>query len=244
MLPGNLSPVHHNPRSLHQLTAMAGMDEFACMAMLVCGAAMWLSEAWPLPVLLVAGALAIAIVSPAGSFWATCAAVPLIYHPVSIGSARVSLLELGLVVTLMGVAARTLMDDPMSRLKEWVEDPHDQWVWLGAAFLIVAGAISLAFQPGHDHIREGLRVDRWVVFEAIAAFVAARHVIRKRGSGSVIAALALPAVVVSAVALVDVVWSPGGFQADGVTRATATYLHPNNLALYLVRVLAVSYTHL
>ena len=184
---------------------------------------------------LLALALVMGIWSPVGAFWATCAAIPLVFQPVSIGSANVSLLELGILVSVVGVTFDALFGKPITRFRRWLKAGRDRYVWLGAGLLIVAGAISLRFQPDRDHVQEALRTYRWVVLEGIAAFVAARFAIQRRGARPVVVAIVAPALAVAAIALADVIWSGDGFQADGVTRATATYLHPNNLALYLER---------
>jgi len=141
--------------------------------MLAIGGGLWLSNAVALSAGLMVLSIVLAVWSPVGSFWAACAAIPLVYHPVELGSARVSLLELGLIVTVVGIATRVLSEEPLSVFKEWVAAGEDHWVWIGALLLLLAGVISLLFQPDHEHLREGIRTYRWVVIEAIAAFIAA-----------------------------------------------------------------------
>jgi putative inorganic carbon (hco3(-)) transporter len=80
-----------------------------------------------------------------------------------------------------------------------------------------------------------LRFFRWTVLQPVMLFFVARYVVYQRGPSVIGAAIVVPAVVVSALALGQAIVQEGGYAVDSTFRAMGAYQHPNNLALYLER---------
>jgi O-antigen ligase len=219
--------------------AMLGADEAVYAVLVIVGLVLWLSESLALTVALIGFAALISTISPVGVFWACLAALPLVYHPISIRSASITLLELGILLATAGLCVRVLLDGNQFQFSAWTSPNEIRWVWLGAMTVLIAGALAIGFQPDHDHIRESLRTYRWVIVEAVAAFVLARYAMAQRGGERVLFALVIPAVGISVWAIAEVVSGRSRFEVDSVSRATASYRHPNSLALYLIRIFIV-----
>ena len=220
-------------RALH---ISSGTDERVYAGLLLVGALLSISNSQQLSIAALAMGMVLSILSPVVAFWACCAAIPFVYHPIFIGSASVTLLEAGLAATMAGIGGRIVVERARFSYSAFIAPKEIRWVWPGAAALIIAGVLAIILQPDQSHVRESVRTFRWVIVEAIVAFVAARYAIGERGEGRVAGALAIPAAGVSLWALAEAAFGLSGFEADGVFRATASYLHPNNLALYLIRV--------
>ncbi len=210
-------------------------DLRAAGALATIGAGLWASNYAALSSILLLIALALAIWRPVGAFWATCAAIPLIFHPIDLGSIQFSLLEVGILLSFIGMAIRMLPALRFSFLKSWVQSEQYLIVWVGGAALLIFGVVSLLWMPEPSQRDLALRNLRWVIVEPLMVFVVARYAIRSRGLFSVVLALSVPASVVAGGSLAGML---GGdrFEADGISRATGPYLHPNNLALYLDRI--------
>ncbi|CAN5881779.1 hypothetical protein BH24CHL4_BH24CHL4_03450 [soil metagenome] len=234
-LPGRRNQVDQFRRLPHGF----GADEVVYVSLLAFGAVLWASSSQPLSIALLAGGALVSIWSPVGAFWACCAAIPFVYHPIDIGSVSVTLLELGLMAAIGGIGGRIVIERTRFSYNAWIDPGTIRWVWLGAFGLLVAGALAIAFQPGDGHVRESIRTYRWVIVEGIAAFAAARYALAKRGGERIVVALAIPAFGVSLWAIAELLLRRSGFEADGVVRATGSYMHPNNLALYLLRVVVL-----
>jgi O-antigen ligase len=158
-----------------------------------------------------------------------------VYHPVELGSLSFSLLELALVASAIGVAWHVVRDHSHGAIAGWLAPKEIWWIWPGAMGLLAVGALAIAFQPDQGHMVEAVRTYRWVIVEGVLAYVLARFALARRGGVRIVLALVVPAAAVSFWALSEVIVLEQGFAADSVLRATGTYLHPNNLALYLVR---------
>jgi O-antigen ligase len=79
-----------------------------------------------------------------------------------------------------------------------------------------------------------------VIVEPVLIFALARIAIRRDGPGVLAIAIVLPAGMVSLAAVWQLVSKSSNFSVDDVHRSTATYLHPNNLSLYLERVVMLA----
>lgn len=206
-------------------------------ALLCVGLVTWLGSGTPFAGAAIIVAILLATASPAGSFLATMAALPLIFHPISLGSLQLSLLELGILVTALGTVFRLCFDLVSGNMMDLREIISPWFIWLLPALFLVIGTASLVWMPFDAYRAEALRSWRWVIVEPLIVFALVRMVVVRHGRSWLILALALPGVVVALLALAQFFGSSSGFAVDSVHRSTATYLHPNNLALYLERVL-------
>ncbi len=208
--------------------------------MLVLGLATWIFSSSPLAGACVVLAVILAAASPSGALYATCAAVPLIFHPVQIGSLQLGLLELGVLVTATGTSIRIAFDFVEHRNIASAPRKGPTWFWILPLLLLVLGTLSLVWMPFDTHRAEALRTWRWVILEPLLLFVLARKAIDREGAGALTLAIVLPAGAVSVAALWQLSSASSSFSVDNVHRSTATYLHPNNLALYLERAAMLS----
>ncbi len=213
------------------------MTLLAWGAMLALGSGMWESSGTPLAGAAIVVAVLLAIASPPGALYATCASIPLVFHPIAIGSLELSLLELGILTTAVGAGFRSLFD-LASGGPSFNRDFLRPWsTWLLVILLLVVGTASLVWMPFDLHRAEALRTWRWVIVEPLIVFGLARLTIARDGRSWLVVALCLPATMVAVAALAQFVSASSNFAVDSVHRSTATYLHPNNLALYLERIL-------
>ncbi len=151
------------------------------------------------------------------------------------GSLELGLLELGLLATALGTAIRFAYDAVSgNRWSLGTLADHRAGLLLGTLLLTI-GTLSLMWMPFDLHRAEALRSWRWVIFEPLLAFALARLAIARDGRAPLALSLALPAGVVALGALAQLIDASSSFSVDAVHRSTATYLHPNNLALYLER---------
>jgi putative inorganic carbon (HCO3(-)) transporter len=208
--------------------------------LLFIGLIAWSFSGTPVAGACVVLAVLLAIASPSGALYATCAAIPLVFHPIEIGSLSLSLLEIGVLATVAGTAIRMAFDFvESSRLPE-LQSLGRPPTWILPGLLLLVGTLSLAWMPYGLHRAEALRTWRWVIFEPLLVFVLARLAIRRDGGGPLAVAITVPAGVVAMVAIWQLGSASSGFSADDVQRSTATYLHPNNLAFYLERAAMLS----
>lgn len=215
----------------------SGGDHAVAALLVACGAVLWFG-AWLLAAIAILSlALALAAWRPVGATWAIGAALPTVTHPVAIGGARVSLLELAILCAFAGYLTNSAfgMMRGDQRLRTSIDWSLAGPLLAGCA-LITSGVLSLAFQPDVAHRAEALRVFRWTLVESVMVFLVAHHAIRRRGARSLFWSLVIPAVIVAFVSLLLLLKEPRRFEGDGVPRAIGPYLHPNNLALYLERV--------
>lgn len=203
--------------------------------MLVTGFGAWLGSGTPFAGAAIVVAVLLAAASPAGALCATCAAIPLIFHPIEVGALQLGLLELGILATATGTGFRFLFDlvsgggaSYQGALQPWT-------TWLLVGLLAFVGTLSVAWMPFATHRAEALRSWRWIIVEPLIVFLLARLAIARVGRPMLILAIAAPAAIVAAAALWQQVDPGTEFSVDAVHRSTATYLHPNNLALYLER---------
>ncbi len=211
-------------------------------SMLVLGITAWSLSSTPLAGACVVLAVLLATTSPVGALYATCAAIPLVFHPIEIGSLQLGMLELGILVTVAGSIIRAVFDfvegRRIPRLQSAVPVPVA--VWVLPILLLLIGTLSLVWIPFELHRAEALRTWRWVILEPLLMFVVARMAIGREGAVPLTIAIVLPAGVVAVAAIWQMESSNSTFSVDNVHRSTATYLHPNNLALYLERAAMLS----
>ncbi len=180
-------------------------------------------------------ALLLAIASPIGALYATCAAIPLVFRPIDVGSLELGLLELGTLITVAGTLIRYVFDLVEGRQRPVLRDSGASGIWVLPALLLLVGTFSLVWMPFNAHVAEALRTWRWVVVEPLLLFALARMAIARDGHVPLTLAIVLPAGIVALAAVWQFGSASSEFSVDEVHRSTATYLHPNNLALYLER---------
>jgi putative inorganic carbon (HCO3(-)) transporter len=207
------------------------------LALLVVGLATWEASGTPVAGAAVVFSVVLAFTSPSGALYATCAAIPLVFHPVGVGSLSVGLLEIGILTTALGTAFRLGYDWVMERSAPPVAVLHPIGLLVVPIGLVLIGTISLVWMPFDLHRAEALRTWRWVIIEPVLLFGLARLAIARDGRAPLAFAISIPATIVAADALWQFVHSSSSFSVDDVHRSTSTYLHPNNLALYLERAL-------
>jgi putative inorganic carbon (hco3(-)) transporter len=204
--------------------------------LVVLGLGLVLSPPFPLVALLLALAFAAAVASPPAAMGAVAASVPFVFHPVAVGDAKFSLLEIALVIGSIGLATRWVFIDRAQGINAtWRVVIGDWRVSVVAVVLVVLGVLSLVTLADDRHRPESLRELRVVIVEPIAALVLMRWTVRHYGTRIVILGLAGAACAVSLVAIGQVITGRGEVIGDEVGRATGPYPHPNNLALYLDR---------
>lgn len=196
---------------------------------------MWAFSGGPIAGALLVLSVPLAVASPQGALYASCAAIPLVFQPIHVGSLQLGLLEIGVVIATVGAAFRLAyeLSEESARLSF---GRVDHWAaWLLPGLLLLVGTLSLVWMPFDAHRAEALRTWRWVIVEPLALYVLARMAIARDGPKPLTAAMVIPAGVVSLAAVWQLVSASSSFSVDEVHRSTATYLHPNNLALYLER---------
>jgi len=204
-------------------------------AMLLTGFGAWLGSGTLVVGAAIVVAVLLATASPAGALFAACAGIPLIFHPIQVGSLQLGLLELGILATATGAGIRFLFDLVSDGIEDYRGVFRPWSTWFLAGLLGVVGTLSLVWMPFATHRAEALRSWRWVIVEPILVFLLARMAIARIGRPMLALSIAAPAVAVAAAALLQQVNPGADFSVDAVHRSTATYLHPNNLALYLER---------
>jgi putative inorganic carbon (HCO3(-)) transporter len=220
-------------------------DAIAVVALVILAAVALFSDQAGVFVAILSVATALAAWSPVGALFATCLSIPLVFHPVSAGAHEFSLLEMGIVITCVGLSLRLLAESIVDGTLNVRAPMAPAATTLIAAGLMIAGFISIAALDDAAHRREALRLLRWTIIEPIALFFAARAILRRDNSSLVGAGLILPGTALGIVAVWQILTHQTGFAVDELYRATGTYLHPNNLALYLERIffLALVPTH-
>lgn len=211
-------------------------DILALGLYIVGGFALWRGQGEAVALLIILVAVVGAAISPAGAYMATCAAIPLVFQPVTIGTRQFSLLELAIVSGSVGLALRLGVGSLKRRQSAEIRRLFTPLpTTLLAAALIGLGLLSLAAVENSYNLDQSLRVLRWTVLEPACVLLIARYVREHRGETILAVALLIPAVVVSLHAVWQTVVGDGGFAVDSTFRAVGPYLHPNNLALYLER---------
>lgn len=191
-----------------------------------------------LPVAAVALAMLLAlVVGPASAVTAVAAMLPLVFLSAEIGSTRWSLLELALLGCGVACAGELALRLAVRREAQRVSHllrPFDVTVVAGA--LVVLGILSLGWVADVRASANSQRELRRVILEPLVVILAVRLSPLEDVRRLVGRSLAASALVVSAIALAQVGLRSSGVEVGAVFRPIGTYPHPNNLALFLERV--------
>jgi O-antigen ligase len=167
-----------------------------------------------------------------------CASLSVSAFVFTIGSTEWSPIELALLscgaATAIPVTFQFLRNRSWSAVSPWL-GPRD--VVLIAAALVIVGGLSILWVADTDLRSDSLRSLRRVVFEPLLVIPAMTAVIRSRSQLTVARWLAGPAVLVAALAMVQLAVQRSTVDIGGIARPIGTFTHPNNLAFYLERVI-------
>jgi putative inorganic carbon (HCO3(-)) transporter len=182
-------------------------------------------------------AFAVALVSPTAAVSAIAVAIPFVQDPVAIGGSRWSLLELAILAAAVSVGVATLREIASTRTLRATLELVKPWsTTVVAAALIVVGSVSLLTVADPRYRPDSVRELRWVIVEPILALFLFRWINRRGGRRMLVTAFIATGVAVAVGGAIQLLTGSGVVIADGVQRATGPYQHPNNLALYLERV--------
>lgn len=176
-------------------------------------------------------------------------ALPFLYNPKVIMGAEFSLAEFLILVSLLaygirlvylvaisgGLRSPVLKFSPANMLRRFISHPFAPAV---ALFLLVATASLLV--PDSEHVKYSLREYRLVIVEPIIFYIllvstanSERRLLR------VVDFLVAGSFAISLLAIGQSMFGTQLVQAGGVSRVMGVYRHPNNLALYLDRVILI-----
>jgi O-antigen ligase len=206
------------------------------VVLLVCGGLLWLEPPGTVGLLALGVAFLAAAAAPAAAVAAAVASLPLTYRPVTLPGGAFSLLELAILAATVGTALSIVWG---ARRPGWLPRVRAGFLpWettIAAAWLLVAGSLSLAFVAEPGRLDESLRGFRWTIVEPLALFVVCRFAFAASGNRLAVAALVAVGAATGLAAVGEALLG-NGLEASGVTRATLLYPHPNNLAFLLERV--------
>lgn len=210
----------------------------ASIALVVLGWFIWLgAAAYLVPGVAILGlGVLLAAWSPEAACGGVLLAVPTIFHLHRLPRGEFSLLEIAVIVATLGYALRAALG---LDVREWAADAvalvSPPEIALPVCGLVVLGALSLLTVADVSYRHESVRELRTVIVEPVIFLGLARLVWRDPRARAWAAACAIAAGVIVAFYAVGQAVIGSGVHADGITRATATYPHPNNLCLYLER---------
>ena len=212
--------------------------DVACFALLVIvGGTLYAAEPTAISYGLLALAALAALVSPQAAVGSIAAAIPLVQHPVSIGDSNWRLLELSIGLAVVAVSVRLALDVVVRRSLTPILRLIQPYRFSALALMLAVLGLASLFSLADDRFRaDSVRELRWVIVEPVAALILFRWAIRGGFRAHVVLAFVGTGVAVAAYGLIQLALGNGVVIADGVERATGSYRHPNNLALYLERV--------
>lgn len=187
---------------------------------------------------IVVAAIAISAISPAAGLAAVLMALPTMQqiHPMPRG--EFSLIELAILTSTMGIGLNMLLVSLRSGWKHLGDLFMPAQIIVPAALLVFATAVSILNLADPSHRSESLREVRTVILEPLMFLVTARLVLRAQHNRNWVSMMfILTGAAVAVYGVGQIVFDLGGVDAGDITRATALYSHPNNLAIYLERTL-------
>jgi O-antigen ligase len=214
-------------------------DEWLVIGGLVASFAVW---AVPLPpaISLVGLLVAVALAAWRLDLAAALAPLtfPLTFQPRLIGAQQFAPAEAAVVALVVALLARTALALARGHPPRW--DAPPAWLTLPAVALLGVATLSLATVADPSHLRESLVEYRKVIVQPLLyAGVAWLALRRPRDRWLALTALGVAGAVVGLLAAGQVVLGLAGVAAEGVRRAVGVYQHPNNLALFTGRCVAL-----
>jgi putative inorganic carbon (hco3(-)) transporter len=200
----------------------------------------------PLAIVVITIVAALAFVAPAGGLCAVLVSLPWFYHPIAIGSQQFAASELLLFGAGVGIALSTLwravasgaaLDALKAVCAAVLRSPL---FWIAGTLTFVGLVLALRpYDPAHR--ADSLREWRWTLLEPLFLLGLIILVARSRPHIARFLAVALiaGATLASAQAFIDFA-TGGGVEVAGVTRIAGPYPHPNALALYTTRIVALA----
>lgn len=187
----------------------------------------------------------LAFVSPVGVLLATVIALPFFYQPLTFGTATLASSEVLLVSAAIGSGTRLIVHiirspDQMQSIRDYAGRLlQSRLIWF-LVVIVAAGIVSTAFAFESSARSASIRELRWTFLEPLLLVSLLILFARKPTSRMLLAgALIAAGTIAAGLAFLDVV-SGGGVLADNVRRLSGPLPHPNALALFLVRPLALA----
>lgn len=214
-------------------------DAFGTVALVAIGVALWQGAGSSRvgAILLLLGALLLAAWSPSAAVAACLISLPTVFTLQALPWGRYSLLELGIVVGTAGYALRRLLEDP---LRGWLLDLRVLLASIEIALPVIAlvavAGFSLTVVAQPEFLRESLREVRVVILVPVA-FLCLVRLVWQDTQARAWSALCFQVTggIVGVAAIGQVAFGDGGVVVGDLARATVTFPHPNNLALFLER---------
>lgn len=212
-------------------------------AVVAIGAGIWsgVGEQPILAVAMVGLLIALAVISPRGALGGVVLAIPTAFeiHPLAIGS--FSLLEIGILAFAAGLALRTASAGWTGIRTAFVTVASPIELVLPALLLLPSGLLAFGMMPETAYRTEALRELRLVIAEPLLLLLCALVVFRDRTARNYVwGCVVAIGTIVGAVAFLELLTGTGDVVDGAVMRATATYSHPNNLALFIERTLLIT----
>lgn len=187
---------------------------------------------------IVIAAVAISAISPAAGLAAVVMALPTMQQLNPMPRGEFSLVELAIITSTIGIGINLLLVSLRSGWKQLGDLFTPPQIVVPVLMLVAATAVSMLTLADPGHRSESLREVRTVIVEPIMFLIAARMVLRRPAYRSwVSVVMIVTGTVVAGYGVAQIAFDLGGVQAGDITRATALYSHPNNLAIYLERTL-------
>ena len=173
---------------------------------------------------------------PVPALFVTAATLPLAMQTLVVRSSEWSPLELSLLASGLVVGCWATWDIAQSRslapLSVWL--PRFD-LRLLAISLIVIALMSLKWVAEPDLLQDSIRAFRRVIVEPLMIIPVAVFAQRTRQIRGLAFWIAIPAIAVSGLALVQLIWGSSTVDIGGFARPIGTFTHPNNLSFYLER---------
>jgi O-antigen ligase len=165
-------------------------------------------------------------------------ALPFWMFEIPIRSSIFSPLELALLLTGLAAASWLAIEFLRTRsrtvIRQWLPD----WGLIAlAASLALIACLSLLWVADPDLRPDSVRALRRVILEPMLIIPALVWIVRSGRIRQSLTWLAVPAIGVSNLALIQVVLDRSTVEIGGIGRPIGTFTHPNNLAFYLERVI-------
>lgn len=193
----------------------------------------------PDPVKIAALALALACLiagGPLAALFATCACLPIWMQALDVRGGTWGPLELALLacgfVSAIYLAREVVRGRSLCALVDWLP-PRDILVAALALCLVAAG--SLLWLVDVDLRADSVRALRRVIVEPLLIIPVATFAVRRGTARGVAPWIAVPAMLVSVLALGQLATDRSTVDIGGISRPVGPFSHPNNLAFYVER---------